>query len=91
MSRRKGHDLEPGQLLLLLGSLLLDVSTRAGAQFQLLALGLDQDLELGNDFLKLERIVQLLPASLTPALCLIHLLGLLDFSAYFECLHPTAF
>ena len=91
MSRWKGHDLEPEQLLLLLGFLLLDVSTRAGAPFQLLALDLDQSLELGNDFLKLARIVWQLPASLTPARCLIHLQGLLDFSAYFECLHLTAF
>lgn len=91
MSRWKGHDLEPEQLLLLLGSLLLDVTTRAGALFQLLALDLDQSLELGNDFLKLARIVWQLPASLTPARCLIHLQGLLNFSAYFECLHPTAF
>ena len=83
--------MEPEQLLLLLGSLLLDVTARAGALSQLLALDLDQSLELGNDFLKLARIVRQLPASLTPTRCLIHLQGLLDFSAYFECLHPTAF
>lgn len=91
MSGWKGHDLGAEQLLLLLGSLLLDGFTRAGAPFQLLALDLDPSLELENDFLKLGRIVRQLQAGLTPTLCLIHLQGPLDFSAYFECLHPTAF
>lgn len=81
MSRWKGRDFQAEKLLLLLGCHLLGVSTRAGAPCPLLALDLVLSLELGNDFLKPGRSVRQLPASLTPALSLIHLQGLVDFSA----------